>query len=235
MKREQQEFLSNSLSLSRSLALSLALFIRLLLSVSFANTCRQPEMPKLKLLFASRVLQSVISLSETKLMSFENYLSPSLFTFLFCVVFLAVVVVVVVESGYSCGSGAYLEMKVTHSLAASNFAGRIQVACYEFLPLYYTIYYRSRSLSLSLSYSISSTCDSPNPSELSLGEEIMMKPRLSLIRLDCASPVPYNPRTCPYVYLMYVQICKSNNVYTCVCVCIRCCLLRLPLIGFFGA
>lgn len=88
-------------------------------------------------------------------MSFENYLSPSLFTFLFCVVFLVVVVVVVVESGYSCGSGAYLEMKVTHSLAASNFAGRIQVACYEFLPLYYTIYYRSRSLSLSLSHTLS--------------------------------------------------------------------------------
>lgn len=143
-----------SLSFSVSSSLSLALFIRLLLlSVSFANTCRQPEMPKLKLLFASRVLQSVISLSETKLMSFENYLSPSLFTFLFCVVFL--VVVAVVESGYSCGSGAYLETKVTHSLAASNFAGRIQVACYEFLPLYYTIYYRSRSLSLSLSHTLS--------------------------------------------------------------------------------
>lgn len=106
-------------------------------------------MPKLKLLFASTVLQSVISLSETKLMSFENYLSLSLFTFLFCVVFL-VAVVVVVESGYSCGSGAYLEMKVTHSLAANNFAGRIQVACYEFLRLT-TLFTIDLGLSLSIS------------------------------------------------------------------------------------
>lgn len=141
---------NNNTRVSLSLSLCLSLFLSFFLW-SFANTCRQPEMPKLKLLFASTVLQSVISLSETKLMSFENYLSLSLFTFLFCVVFL--VAVVVVESGYSCGSGAYLEMKVTHSLAANNFAGRIQVACYEFLRLYYTIYYRSRSLPLHFSLS----------------------------------------------------------------------------------
>lgn len=132
---------------SKFLSLSPYHTLNFTLSLSlFTRTCRMPEMPempKLKLLCAFIALQSVISLSAPKLMSFENYLSLSLFTFLLCVA----VLVVFVESGYGYGSGAYLEMKVTHSLAANNFARRIHVACYEFLRFYYTIYYRSRSLS----------------------------------------------------------------------------------------
>lgn len=227
-------------SLSHYHTLNFSLSLPSFLSLSIlTSTCQLAEMPKLKLLCASTALQGVISLSETKLMSFENYLSLSYLLFVvrccsYCCCFCFCWIWLWLRVWGLFGNEGY-----SLSLAANNFARRIHVACYKFLRFYYTIYYWSRSLS---------TCESPNPTELGLGEEIVMKPRLSLIGLECASPVPYNPRTCPYLCMYSSCMCKYANLLMYICkywmyacpyvhmyVCIRSCLLRLLLIGFFGA